>query len=355
GLSGVLDGLGIDRRDVAVLAGATHAAAAAAEASRTRAAVLSEAMRPARTTDQWPRFATSVDRNALAEALAPVSLLSAPTALDEAEVVALILREALETPGRTAALVSPDRLLARRVAVRLKAWGIDVDDSAGRPFRKTPPGSLIDLVLDVATNSFDAEPLAALLKHPLCRLGLEAGDIRRRARNLELCALRTSDLSIGISGIRAAVRMAEEDVACSRRRPRGVMLMKDKSDDWAAVHDLVDRLEVAFEALSDLLARPGSVPLSDMMSALMTTTESVALPFVETRPNVETAADEDDGATETREGDQPVSPLWQGEDGAVAANIFARLLDATLAAPDAAPATFAELYRAIVASETVRA
>ena len=102
-----------------------------------RAALMSEAMRPSATTGSWHNFVASADRGAIQDALDGVSLIEAPGAQDEAETIALILREAAETPGRTAALVSPDRLLARRVAVRLEAWGIRVDDSAGRPFAKT--------------------------------------------------------------------------------------------------------------------------------------------------------------------------------------------------------------------------
>jgi ATP-dependent helicase/nuclease subunit B len=100
----------------------------------------------------------------------------------EAEVVALILREAVETPGRTAALVSPDRLLARRVAIRLEAWGIRVDDSAGRPFAKTVPGTFLNLVIGAAVSDFAPAGVMALLKHPLCRLGLKAFDVRRFGR-----------------------------------------------------------------------------------------------------------------------------------------------------------------------------
>ena len=96
----------------------------------------------------------TADRAELGEALSGVSLIEAPSAQDEAETVALILREAIETPGRTAALVSPDRLLARRVAIRLEAWGIRVDDSAGRPFAKTVPGAFLALVINARRQRF---------------------------------------------------------------------------------------------------------------------------------------------------------------------------------------------------------
>ena len=51
----------------------------------------------------------------------------------EALIIALALRQTLETEGRTAALVTPDRNLARRVAGELGAGASPIDDSAGRP------------------------------------------------------------------------------------------------------------------------------------------------------------------------------------------------------------------------------
>ena len=66
--------------------------------------------------------------------------------------IALLLRRKLETPGTTAALVTPDRELARRVAVELSRWGIEIDDSAGLPLNRTPPGAFLRLVLDLAES-----------------------------------------------------------------------------------------------------------------------------------------------------------------------------------------------------------
>src|SRR5262249_18918047 len=83
-----------------------------------------------------------------------------PAAREEAGVIALLLREVLETPGRTAALVTPDRDLARRVAAQLTRWQVAVDDSAGRPLADTPVGAYLRLVGDVAFR--DASPLSVL-------------------------------------------------------------------------------------------------------------------------------------------------------------------------------------------------
>ncbi len=180
--------LGVTRADVTELPGS---ALTARPLIPVRQTLISEAMRPAETTAHWYEFAASADRDLMAASLAGVHRLDAPTAQDEAEAIALIMREVAETPGRTAALVSPDRLLARRVGVRLQAWGIIVDDSAGRPFAKTVPGAFLDLVLETLAQDFAPSALMALLKHPLTRVQLPVADVRRAARFLELAAFRT--------------------------------------------------------------------------------------------------------------------------------------------------------------------
>ena len=53
---------------------------------------------------------------------------------------------ALETPGATAALVTPDRALALRVAAELARWGIVAEDSAGEALSLSPAGRLDELV-----------------------------------------------------------------------------------------------------------------------------------------------------------------------------------------------------------------
>ena len=71
--------------------------------------------------------------------LSGIRLAELPDPAAEAQAIALALREALETPARTAALVTPDRQLAGRVSALLARWGIDADDSAGTPLGASPP------------------------------------------------------------------------------------------------------------------------------------------------------------------------------------------------------------------------
>ena len=141
---------------------AWHAVAPPAPA---RNALVSLALRPAPVTDQWraeggalaPRLAAAADG---------LTWIEAPDQKREALAIALLLREAAET-GIRAALVTPDRTLARRVAAELDRWGLIPDDSAGRPLALTPPGVLLRLVAALPGQPLTPEALLAILKHPL--------------------------------------------------------------------------------------------------------------------------------------------------------------------------------------------
>lgn len=133
--------------------------------STTRNALVSLALRPAPVTDQWRTEGRDM-REDLASACAGVDWVEAPDPRAEARAIALALREAAEI-GENAALVTPDRALARRVTAELDRWGLIPDDSAGRPLALTPPGVLLRRVADMIGAELSAEALLAVLKHPL--------------------------------------------------------------------------------------------------------------------------------------------------------------------------------------------
>lgn len=334
GLKKLLDSLGIDRGDVTILPGARLPKARAA-----RNRLITEAMRPSQTTANWHSFAANADRAAVTDALSGISLIEAASASDEAEAVALILREAVETPGRTAALVSPDRLLARRVAIRLQSWGIRVDDSAGRPFKKTVPGTFLDLVIDAVVNDFAPAPLMALLKHPLCRLGLAAFDVRRFGRALELIAFRTTYLGRGLDGILAALDHYDRARDEGHRVHTAVRRLWD--EDRAGARDVVDRLAAAFAPLVEIYAGSKARPLPDFAKAHIAAAEKLA--------ELPAEAEQEGGDTLERE-----SPLWQGEAGEAANSFFLGLLAEADEAPLIRSGDYADLYRSLLARENVR-
>ncbi len=135
------------------------------------------------------------------------------------------MREAAETPAVAPRASRPTGCWRGASPVRLEAWGIRVDDSAGRPFAKTPPGAFLDLVISAAADEASRRPtIMALFKHPLTRLGLEAFDARRAARALETHRRSaTLYLGHGLDGVEAAFREARagaQDVDAEQRRHR---------------------------------------------------------------------------------------------------------------------------------------
>ncbi len=100
-------------------------------------------------------------RSDVADALDGVALSSAGDENEEALALAAAMRETLETPGRTAALMTPDPAIARRVAAELARWGIDVEPSAGRAARRDGGGRVRAAALAAALR-FLAGALAAL-------------------------------------------------------------------------------------------------------------------------------------------------------------------------------------------------
>ncbi|TFI60317.1 double-strand break repair protein AddB [Sphingomonas parva] len=152
------------------------------DAPAVRSRAIANAMAPAAFTSNWQSLPPSERR------LSGVRALELADPAEEAQAIAIALREAIETPERTAALVTPDRDLARRVSAHLRRWDIEADDSAGRPLSQTPPGTLLLALASAAAEQFAPVPLLALLKHPLVMLG--------EGRLAWLDGVRTLDLAL---------------------------------------------------------------------------------------------------------------------------------------------------------------
>ena len=152
-------------------------------ASSGRNRLISLALRPAPFTDAW--LDEGPNLGDLASACAGLTLVEAETPGDEALAIALRLRRAAED-GQSAALITPDRMLSRRVAAALDRWDIVPDDSAGQPLHLSPPGRLLRLVAQLFTAELTAEALVTLLKHPLTHGGSDRGPHLRYTRELEL-------------------------------------------------------------------------------------------------------------------------------------------------------------------------
>lgn len=164
-----LEQLGLARGEVPLLAGAE----ADSPVRSARRAILREALAPADATADWLERLRGVGGARTArEAAQGLTLIEAASAEEEASVCALLLREAFEIPGRSAALVTPDPALARRVEQKLGRWGLAAPASVGQALLETPRGALLALLLQLARDPASPTALAGLLAHPLAHFGL---------------------------------------------------------------------------------------------------------------------------------------------------------------------------------------
>ncbi len=319
----LLDRLGCPPEAVLPWPGAEPAPALA-----LRSAFLAEALLPAPLTDRWTRKPSEAARQRLVTGLIGVDRIESGSAeriglrridcaneQEEALAIALLLREAIEVEGRRAALVTPDRRLARRVTAELGRWNIEIDDSAGEPLSETPPGALLRLVAAAAVADAAPVPLLALLKHPLVAGGTSPGRFRARVRRLERAALRGPRPAPGLAGLEAALAAAGR-VDARAVPPRA----------WFA------RLARAMQPFFALVASRRPIALAELVRAHALLAETLA------------ASDDRTGRAR----------LWAGDAGDAAARFIEELAGAARVAGPLAGRDYAALFETLMSRAAVR-
>jgi ATP-dependent helicase/nuclease subunit B len=235
-MAALLQRIGVVRRAVDTLR---------APAAHGRERLASEALRPAEASALWR---DRVDKEGFAAhadaAMASLSMIEAASAEEEALVIAVVLREAMNEPNKTAALVTPDRALARRVLAALARWNVPADDSGGDALPDTPGGVFARLAAEAALEGVPPVKLLALLKHPLCAMA-DAGAVS----TLERAVLRGPRPKSGTAGLGAALEtFRAERSKLHRADPR--RFLNEKQLDAAAA--LIARLKAALAPLETL-------------------------------------------------------------------------------------------------------
>lgn len=293
GMLMLLEGLRVEPADVVIMGDGSRPEA--------REVLLTEALRPAGTTERWGDLS-----HVSAKAVDGLSLIQANSPREEAAAIAIRMREALETPGRTAALVTPDRDLARRVAAEITRFRIAVDDTAGTPLRLTRAGSFLQLAASALGGGLAPADLLALLKHPLAAGGMDPVRFRREVRRLERNQLR---------GLRRYQTLADLADRGEQDEERPMPL------DWLR----------EMHAFTGRFADAGG-DFREMLTAHVELCEWLA------------GSEDESGAAR----------LWQGEDGEAAALAVSGLLDAAAEAPDVPSAGWAAAFDRLAGGATVR-
>jgi ATP-dependent helicase/nuclease subunit B len=317
-LSRLLERAGITRAQVKPW----DPAAESEMSGRWRRRLINEALRPPDATADWLEVIGGLKAEAdgadpIAEGFHGLSLISTRAEEECATAAALLLREALEVPGRTATLVTPDPALARRVQARLSRWNITADSSVGETLAGAPVAVLAGLVARFAADPADPVTLLAIVKHPLTRLGLDAAALADASETLERNAFR-------------------------RERPR----------DWEAV---AERLRQAVADGEALEAR--ALAAIDLASRLRQALEPAAAPFVSEASAPSLAAR---GVAQALEalaaGPRGVTgAVWVGQAGVVLGEILTSLMHESAALPPVTRAGFVDLLDGLLTRAPLRA
>jgi len=332
GLHRLLADLEAERDDVRLLKDAEPD-----DADDAKVRLLSEAMRPAATLGRWQDYTASAPVETVRRALDGVSLIAAPTEQDEAAAIALIMRETMETPSKTASLVTPDHALARRVAAELNRWGLRLDARSGEPLLSTPAGIFHDLAAEAAMSG-DKIALLALLKHPYTHLGLPGGAAQKAACIIELAAMRQPWCGDGVNALAAALDKTQEI------KPRHAAIDRLTEDDWDAAYDAVDALREGLKPLS-ALAKAGGAPLQRLAAAHAETASRLS------KPPPDDTGDSADAGDQTTDGDRPSASARSPDDAALAA--FLAALAGQQDALSLPLAGYPALFRSLIRPESV--
>ena len=297
GMNNLLRRMNVDTADVPAWTGG-------GDGDSDRVATLNAALRP-------PATAAETDLpDTLDKAFAGLRTLNAPGPQQEALSIALMMREVLEDDARTAALITPDRRLARRVAAELRRWGIDIDDSGGTPLADTVPGVFLRLTADAVATDAAPVPLLAALKHPLAAGGMDPVRFRDRVREMEIAILRGPRPAPGFAGLHARLSHIEPEA--------GLTLWAGGLAELAA-------------PLSDLMNRR-RVSAVDLLEAHVAFAEALA-------------------ASQDQTG---VERLWAGEAGESAASLVNDLRAAAQTLPPIPGRDWPALFDTLMAGAVVR-
>ncbi|MBB3946536.1 ATP-dependent helicase/nuclease subunit B [Rhizobium skierniewicense] len=308
---------------------------------QNRAAIFSTALAPAKATSEWNEWRSEKNDAFFDDAFASASIIEAANEREEATSIAIALRLALEKPGigggqSQAALITPDRGLARRVATELARFGIEADDSAGTPLSATPQAGLAMLALETILRPGDPVAVMSLLKHPLTRFGLGEVAVGEAVVGLELLALRGGRMETTLDTLETLLQQQLSLHIDDRHPPQWRKSLAEGADLAAA--DLAGRIRTAIDPLDAAFVRKD--PVSGRLTARLTLAD-----WAERTGRVIEAICIDE------KGD--LATLWSHEAGEKLSGLLAELMDCGSVLEADGP-QWIDIMTALIAGESIK-
>lgn len=267
GLAQLLDGLGVDRGNVTELGSKT-------ELGTYCQGLIGLALAPSVFTSNWILDRTNFEQEKTKDALSKISLIEAGNERQEALAIAIAMREVLTDPHKTAALITPDRNLARRVSLELQRYNIVVDDTGGSPLKNSEAALFIRQISQICFLPFQNSGLAALLKHPLSLAGYTGKEAQNLARIFELVALR-GVINKPVPGEFAAF-VVRRKLQLNEAKFVSPQVKRISEDEWETLAEYAARLDVIFIPLIALSHLDDEIPLETFFLEVANAAEALS-------------------------------------------------------------------------------
>lgn len=284
----------------------------------TREKIFSHIMAPAQETQNWTKLSlTQKQKIELEDNLSKLGRYDCDTPQDEATVISLILRETLEDKNKTAALITPDRMLAKRVKETCKQWGIEIDDSAGKPLKNTTIGQYIILCAEALKDGITPLSLLSFLKHDL-NTGANFKNFRSVVRKLDKDLLRGLKPAAGINSLIEHFQQRNKNNPPNKKLDLGIL-------------EFLNHIKLQIGNDADFFSN-GTAPFKKLLETHLKIAESFS-------------------SIDDKKGEQT---LWSGDEGEKAAEFFADLYQHTEEIGSVSGKDYIEILTQFMSGVTVR-
>ena len=293
-------------------------AAKRSDTIKAREKFISQVMIPPENTDEWQKIIlTPNQKSDLNKTLTNVKRYDCKTPQEEADLIGVLLRETLEEKNTTAALITSDRNLARRVAMTCRRWNIEIDDSGGQSLTDSGLGGYLRLSAEAAINNVRPLSLLALLKHDYAQ-GAGFKNFRFVVRQMDHDLLRGAPITNGFNEYRTRFEKKIND-SKNHHKPQDDIL------------NLINHLDAL---MTPLIAKfsDGFHDFSDLLKEHLRVAEKLA------------GSDINDGA----------NILWQGEEGEAAAIFLSELQEHTSYMPSLSGPDYLAVLEQFMKRVTIR-
>ncbi len=206
-------------------------------------------MLPATNTDQWSNYRDTESYKVLRDDLSNnIFQYDCSTIQEEADLIALILRETLEDENKTACVITTNRDLSRRIIQRCKIWNINLDDTAGKNLKDTPLGQYLDFSISIFTSHFDSISLLQFLKHDYTQIN-SIENFRHKVRNLEIDLLRGKPIQNGFQGLLDRYHTLDKSNNHKKPSPETLLFLKELAINFKSYINIFEKEKLHFNII----------------------------------------------------------------------------------------------------------